>query len=225
MYQQLSAATGRRFASRTDLRQNGSHGTGTMTLDRELRADAAETRERRTTRTRPALCNALLSLLQEQPFEQVTIRDITARAGVGYATFFRHYPDKEALLQDATLREIRQLLGLTLPILYTVDSRASTQALCAYVWEHRKLWSALLTGGAAATLKEEYVREAQRLAAKQEAFGTWLPGDLRVVFSVSASIDILAWWLKQADPPSVNVMAEIIDKLTVIPAITPPAGT
>jgi AcrR family transcriptional regulator len=191
-----------------------------MSLDRERRADAAASRERRTTRTRPALCAALLSLLEEQPFEQVTIRDITARAGVGYATFFRHYPDKETLLQDVALAEIRQLLGLTLPILYTVDSRASTQALCAYLWEHRKLWSALLTGGAAAALKAEFVRESQRLSAEQQAFGTWLPGDLRVVFSVSASIDILAWWLKQRDPPSVSEMAEIIDKLVVIPSIS-----
>jgi AcrR family transcriptional regulator len=187
-------------------------------LDGELRAAAP--RETRTTRTRPALCTALLSLLEEQPFEQVTIRDITARAGVGYATYFRHYPDKEALLHDATLRQIRQLLGLTLPILYTVDSRASVQAMCAYLWENRKLWSALLTGGAAATLKEEYVREAQRLAAEQQAFKTWLPGDLRVVFSVSASIDILAWWLKQPHPPSVGEIAEIIDKLVVIPSIS-----
>lgn len=189
-------------------------------MERELRTETAAPRERRKTRTRPALCNALLSLIQEQPFEQVTIRDVTARAGVSYATFFRHYPDKEALLHEATLREIRQLLGLTLPILYTVDSRASTQALCAYLWENRKLWSALLTGGAAAALKEEYVREAQRLAVEQQAFPTWLPGDLNVVFSVSASIDILAWWLKQSDPPPVHRMADIIDKLVVIPAIT-----
>jgi AcrR family transcriptional regulator len=194
---------------------------GTLPLDRD--ADAAP-RERRNTRTRPALCEALLSLLQEQPFEQVTIRDITARAGVGYATFFRHYPDKEAVLHDATLREIRHLHGLTLPILYTVDSRASTQALCAYVWEHRKLWSALLTGGAAATLKQEYVREAQRLAAEEQMFPTWLPGDLNVVFSVSASMDILAWWLAQRDPPSVSEMAEIIDKLVVIPSISGRSG-
>lgn len=191
-----------------------------MALNQQTRDDAPESRERRTTRTRPALCAALLSLLEEQSFDQVTIRDITARAGIGYATFFRHYVDKEALLHDVALREIRQLLGLTLPILYTVDSRASTTALCAYLWEHRKLWSALLTGGAAATLKEEFVREAQRLAAEQQIFESWLPGDLNVVFSVSASIDILAWWLKQPHPPSIAQMAEIVDRLVVIPSIS-----
>lgn len=176
--------------------------------------------ERRTTRTRPALWRALLSLLEEQGFEQVTIREIAARASVSYATFFRHYPDKEALLHDVAAREIRKLLGMTLPILYTVDSRASTQALCAYLWEHRKLWSALLNGGAAATLKEEFVREAQRRAAEEQVFTSWLPGDLNVVFSVSASVEIMAWWLRQNDPPSVQRMAKIIDQLVVIPSIS-----
>jgi AcrR family transcriptional regulator len=199
-------------------------------VDHEARAvepaTARETapRETRATRTRPALCAALLSLLEEKPFEQITVREITLRADIGYATFFRHHPDKEALLHDLAAREISQLLAMTLPILYTVDSRASTQALCAYLWEHRKLWSALLTGGAAAALKDEFVRQAQQRAAHSAEPPSWLPGDLNVVFSVSATIEILAWWLKQAAPPSVNRMAEILDLVVVSPSIarTPP---
>jgi len=189
-----------------------------MTEKQRLSAEAP--REKRVTRTRPALQNALLSLLEEQSFDQLTIRDVTARAGISYATFFRHYPDKEALLHEVAAREIRKLLGMTLPILYTVDSRSSTKALCAYVWQHRKLWSALLTGGAAATLKEEFVREARRHAAESLKFESWLPGDLNVVFSVSASVEVLSWWLSQADPPSVTEMAEIIDKLVLLPSIS-----
>jgi len=175
--------------------------------------------EPRPSRTQTALRAALLSLLEERPFEQVTVRDITARAAVGYATFFRRYPDKEALLHDVAAREIGQLLAMTLPILFTVDSRASTQALCAYLWEHRKLWSALLTGGASATLKQEFVRQAQELAAKKLTHHTWLPGDLSVVFSVSATVEILSWWLNQAEPPSVTEMAEILDCLVVTPSL------
>jgi AcrR family transcriptional regulator len=193
-----------------------------MAVDHEVRvAKAAVTREGRTTRTRAALCGALLTLLEEKPFEQVTVRDITARAGVGYATFFRRYPDKEALLHDVAATEISQLLAMTLPILYTVDTRASTQALCAYTWEHRKLWSALLTGGAAATLKDEFVRQAQQAAVKENRH-SWIPGDLAVVFGVAAAVEILAWWLKQPDPPSVARMAEIVDRLVVSPALAPP---
>lgn len=181
--------------------------------------------EPKASRTQTALRGALLALLEEKPFEQVTVRDITARANVGYATFFRRYPDKETLLHDVAAREISQLLAMTLPILFTVDSRASTQALCAYLWEHRKLWSALLTGGAAATLKQEFVRLAQEQAALSQSHHSWLPGDLGVVFSVSATVEMLAWWLSQAEPPSVAEMAEILDRLVVTPSLaaTPPA--
>jgi AcrR family transcriptional regulator len=190
---------------------------GQYTVDNELRATTASAT--RTTRTRPALLGALLTLLEEKPFEQITVREITARADVGYATFFRRYPDKETLLHDLAAQEISNLLAMTLPILHRVDSRASTQLLCAYVWEHRKLWSALLTGGAAATLKDEFIRQAQEKAAEQPNPHSWLPGDLNVVFSVAASIEVLAWWLKQDAPAPPNQMAEIIDRLIVIPSI------
>lgn len=176
-------------------------------------------RQTRTTRTRPALCAALLSLIEDTPFEQVTVREITARAGVGYATFFRRYPDKEALLHDLAAFEIAKLLAMAEPILYTVDSRASAQALCAYLWEHRKLWKALLTGGAAPILKEEFVRRAQQNTVAHRHQRSWLPGDLTVVFAVSAVVEILAWWLKQKNPPSVQQMAEILDRLVITPSL------
>lgn len=173
----------------------------------------------RMQRTQVALYSALLSLLEEKAFDQMTIREIAARAGVGYATFFRRYPDKEALLHELAALEISELLAMAEPILYTVDSRASAQALCAYLWEHRKLWEALLTGGAAAILKDEFVRKAQQNAAARPNKQSWLPGDLSVVFSVAATIEILAWWLKQKEPPSVKRMAEILDRLVISPSI------
>lgn len=176
-------------------------------------------RETRATRSRPALCAALLSLLEEKSFEQITVREIASRAGVGYATFFRHYLDKDALLHELASNEISKLLAMTMPILYTIDSRASAQALCAYLWEHRKLWSALLTGGAAATLKAEFVRQAQAKAAEQPNTRSWPPGDLIVVFSVAATIEILAWWLKQNQPPAVKQMAEALDRLVITPSM------
>jgi len=43
---------------------------------------------------------------------------IARDAGIGYATFFRHYPTKEALLNDLAADQIRELLTLAFPILY-----------------------------------------------------------------------------------------------------------
>jgi AcrR family transcriptional regulator len=176
-------------------------------------------RATRATRTRPVLCSALLSLLEDRPFEQLTVREITAKADIGYATFFRHYPDKEALLNDLAASQISELLDMALPILYTVDTRSSARTLCVYVWEHRKLWSTLLTGGASSALKDEFIRQAQKIAESHPNPGAWLPADLTVVFSVTGTVEILAWWLRQRHPPSVDRMAEVLDCLIVAPSM------
>jgi AcrR family transcriptional regulator len=178
---------------------------------------AASTPKRRVTRTRDALCSGLLSLLEESPFEQITVKEITARANVGYATFFRRYTDKEQLLHDLAAQEIRRLLTMTIPILFSVDSQASTQALCAYVWEHRKLWRALLTGGAANILKEEYLNQALEMTKDNLPPDAKIPYDLAVTFAVTGGIEILTWWLKQENPLSVKQVSEYFNRLAIEP--------
>lgn len=173
----------------------------------------------RQVRTRRTLLEALLRLLETRPFEQVTVREIAGQAGIGYATFFRHYPSKEALLHDLAAGQIRELLDRALPVLFASDSRRSCVTLLDYVAEHRALWSALLTGGAAATLKQEFTDQAKRIAEDQGTGGGLIPDELRVVFSVSATVEILAWWLRQDVPFEVERMAEILDRLVVGPSI------
>src|SRR5438876_11570414 len=77
-----------------------------------------EIQDRRVKRTQHLLARALIVLTLEKGYEAVTIRDITERADVGYATFFRHYHDKDELLKDVldvVLTEIIDLLGSTQP--------------------------------------------------------------------------------------------------------------
>ena len=112
------------------------------------------------------------------------------------------------------------MLALTLPILFAEDSRAASTALCRYVEEHRKLWSALLTGGAGGTMREEFVRQAQQIAAASPSPDScWLPGDLKVVYAVGGTLDVLAWWLKQSPALPIERVAEILDRLVIAPTL------
>src|SRR6516164_8196261 len=78
--------------------------------------------DRRIQRTQKALRDALIALALERGYEAVTIRDIADRADIAYSTFFRHYPDKEALLRDmaqesiGTLNEMTQVISHNKPI-------------------------------------------------------------------------------------------------------------
>ncbi len=173
----------------------------------------------RQVRSRHALTGALLALLEEKPFDQVTIREITARAGTGYATFFRHYPTKEALLGDVASAEIAGLIAMTTPVLSDTNSYASSLALCVHVGNHHKLWSALLTGGAAGIVRAEFIRQARVLAETMPQPEGWLPADLAVVYGTGSTIDLLAWWLAQEQDYPPDRIAEILDKLVIAPLV------
>ncbi len=61
--------------------------------------------DRRVSRTRRQLRNALMALILERGYNAVTIEDITERADLGRTTFYLHFRDKEELLVES-LEEI-----------------------------------------------------------------------------------------------------------------------
>ena len=56
--------------------------------------------DRRILRTRDALGDALVALIREKNFAQITVQEVLDRAGVGRATFYAHYRDKEDLFMS-----------------------------------------------------------------------------------------------------------------------------
>lgn len=54
----------------------------------------------RVKRTRKLLLDAFFSLLREKRFEEITVQDIAERATVNRATFYAHFVDKYALVDD-----------------------------------------------------------------------------------------------------------------------------
>ncbi len=189
-------------------------------LHKTHRPHLSAAQDARAVRTREALRRALLDLLEEKALEDISIRDIAAQAGVSYTTFFRHHTTKESLLDEIAADQMRRFVELGWPNIEASDTRAASIALFTYVDEHRQLWSTLLTGGAASALREELLSSARGLAAQQGAPGSWLPADLAVVFAVSSTIELLAWWLRQERPLPIEQVAEIHDRLIVTPSMS-----
>ena len=57
-------------------------------------------RDRRVQRTIQSLRAALLELIKEKDYDDISIEEITERANVGRTTFYLHYKDKEDLLME-----------------------------------------------------------------------------------------------------------------------------
>ncbi len=64
----------------------------------------------RIRRTRQMLRTALVSLLQEKPFDDISVQDISERSTVNRATFYDHYPDKSALVEDLTRQQFLEFM-------------------------------------------------------------------------------------------------------------------
>jgi AcrR family transcriptional regulator len=64
----------------------------------------------RILRSRRMLMEALAKLLQKKEFEEISVQEIADEATLNRATFYLHYPDKNALLQTMTETRFRNLI-------------------------------------------------------------------------------------------------------------------
>jgi AcrR family transcriptional regulator len=70
----------------------------------------AETTDPRIRRSRRMLMESLAKLLTQKSFSDISIQEIAAEATLNRATFYLHYPDKDALLQAMTDVRFRELI-------------------------------------------------------------------------------------------------------------------
>lgn len=188
------------------------------------RPDFSTAKDARVLQTRKALHEALLSLLENNPLDKISVREIVSAADVGYTTYFRHYPDKESLLEDVIAEEVDQLVSLSVKVLDAEDTLASCRALCGYVADNRASWKTLLNGGASGALREEFVLRSREVAEKRAGNDDWLPVDIGVVLVTSGIFELLAWWLSEKEPLPLDRVAAICQQIVVSPVLDTYAG-
>lgn len=173
--------------------------------------------DRRVKRTQHLLARALIALTLEQGYESVTIRDITERADIGYATFFRHYPAKDALLQDVIEVVLAELLALLDEP--AQDAEAQGLLIFRYVQEHSELCRVLLSSRSSSALQAQIRAAGVRstLALHQPRADSVVPAEVAANHLVAASMALIQWWLEHELPYPPERMAAIYRDLIVLP--------
>ncbi len=72
--------------------------------ERRNRPYSSPLRDRQAQQTRDHILDSLTELLGELPATEITTREIAERAGVSQPTIYRHFPDRQALLEGLTAR-------------------------------------------------------------------------------------------------------------------------
>nr|WP_232340239.1 TetR/AcrR family transcriptional regulator [Ketobacter sp. MCCC 1A13808] len=173
----------------------------------------------RAVRSRDKIRQAFLVLLETASLNDITIREICAKASLNDVTFYRHYQTKACLLEEIATDEVKQLVELTLPVFNAENTAAAATTLCTYVDNHRKLWTTLFVGGAAESVRRTLIDLSKKVSHAYMDSEGWPPKDLAVAIFVASTVELLTWWLQQEVPSPISDVAQIFEGFIVTPAL------
>ena len=192
-----------------------------MTNNDSPRNRLARPSDPRAVKSRQALRDALLDLLDARDFDAITIKDITSAAGLSYPVFFRQFASKEDLLGDLAAKEVQELLALGQPADDGQPLRGGLMDMCLHVERRRSLWKTLLTAGAASEMRTEFARISAEIGNAGPRANPWLPVELASAFVAAGIFEILAWWLAQPEDYPIRNVVKILYALVGRPLAEP----
>ena len=184
--------------------------------------------DRRITRTKLAIRSALVSLIEEKGFDDVSVSEITNRADINRGTFYLHYRDKFELL-DCTVNEVIfdiEKIFLDANSLIVNDFISVDQPLpiavkiFEYVKDNEALMRALfgLGGGVPFLTKLRQVAENNLklgFLANLKAINFLVPREYLISYMLLAHYGVIQSWLDTGCKESPGEMARILSRLSL----------
>ena len=173
----------------------------------------------RVRRSRDALGDALVALIQEKPFYAITVQDVLDRAGVGRSTFYEHFSNKDDLLMsDAD--EFFERISMALSMHNDASDRvAPVREFFAHVREMRRFFDALTKSGKVHENLElargHFARGIERRLAELPR-GRGIPASERPAIAFAhagALLSLLTWWLDRGMRESPQHMDELFHRM------------
>jgi AcrR family transcriptional regulator len=177
-----------------------------------------EKQDRRTLRTRETLIHALLELIENKHYNQITVEDIVQHANVGRSTFYAHYQSKDDLLLAGFEHQLDMLVQ---QIVLDTENQLKFDAsmLFQHARGHYDIFRTLIWGsGMELLLKDGHAALSRKIEARltqlvptQQSSSIPLP----VLASAVAGVllVLLKWWLDNKMPYTPERMDEIFQQL------------
>ena len=169
----------------------------------------------RSHRSRVALGNALVALMLEREFDDISVQQVLDRAKVGRATFYAHFRNKHDLLLSDAERFLEYLEEYFMRNAAGSRRVAPVAELFAHVAEYDAFQRALARSGLRETVYDLVAGHLARLIERRVA--AFVPESQRGSLSLAvtsrvyagALVELLRWWLdRPAGRPSARRMDE-----------------
>jgi AcrR family transcriptional regulator len=167
--------------------------------------------DRRILKSQEAIKKAVIELMSEKKFDDITIQDISDRANVSRGTIYLHYVDKYDLLDKLIEEHINEMREIC-------ESSSEMEFIDAnlpwfeYLEKNYLFFSTMLASKGAPSFRsqfnefliEEFKNEVDITKGKNHR----LIEDVILQFIVTAYVGIVEWWFKNGMPYPPHVMAE-----------------
>lgn len=174
--------------------------------------------DRRVRRTKRALAAALIDLASEHPYASIQVRDITDRADVGYATFYRHYESKDDLML-AVFNTITSELEASVGEQSERYFEQEGILLFAHVKKHEGLYRCVLQSHEFAVklknLLAQHVKSHIQRQAENDLGALAFPMEIAANHMVVSLVGLIEWWLDSHMAQPVEEMAYIYERLII----------
>ncbi|HZG17185.1 MAG TPA: TetR/AcrR family transcriptional regulator [Candidatus Bathyarchaeia archaeon] len=172
--------------------------------------------DRRIIKTQEAIKKAVIELMAEKSFDQITIQDISDKADVSRKTIYLHYVDKFDLLDKLMEEYINNLRKLSETIC-EMEWRPATQSCFEYLESNYPFFSTMLANKGAPYFRTRFL-EYQIEAFKNELRKTHtrineVSEEVIVHFVASAYVGVVEWWIANGMPYPPHVMADQVGTL------------
>lgn len=175
--------------------------------------------DRRARRTRDALGDALVELMQERPFKSITVQDVLDRADVGRSTFYTHYRDKDDLfLSD--VEDFWEMMSSMLERRGEDSNRvAPVRELFSHIAEVKVFRDALVASGKAHDVMElgqgQFARAIEQRLMKLSKTKSTAAGQFAATAHALAGalFSSLNWWIDSGMPVSAAEMDDAFHRL------------
>ena len=173
--------------------------------------------DRRTLKTRKAICDALMGFLTEKELNKVTVQEISDKADINRATFYKHYLDVYDLY-DKLEQDILIEWGMLVLKLQELRTEDFFKKLVDYVDKNRLMFKMVFSEKAPGELRVKFEKILEGLLQKieSEKIGTTIK-DIKLSYQTSyraqGCIAVLSRWIFEGGDQSKDFIIKVLSEL------------
>ncbi len=173
----------------------------------------------RITKTKLALTNSLLELMESVGFEKISVQMLTKHAMVSRTTFYLHYLDKYDLLDKTEDEMLAKLQSIVFPFISSIKEHGDfskipkliIEPLYSFIAEHKDFFTLIFSDkGDPAFLNKFYETIKNTMMTFFEEKNFTIPSHYAISTIVSIQVSLIKEWLNSGMVESPAELADMV---------------